>query len=103
MLDRFDDPLHGARLEFAHNTINAAEAYMPFGSGFGTFMSVYPSFEPPQDALDDRYVNHAHDDVLEVWLEGGIMSLMLMAAFATWLLLMSAKSWRGASPEDSRG
>ena len=25
-------------------------AYMPFGSGLGTFVSVYPLFEKPEDA-----------------------------------------------------
>jgi O-antigen ligase len=98
VLDRFEDSLQGARMEFAHNTISAAEAYMPFGSGFGTFVSVYPSFEPAQDAVDDRYVNHAHDDLLEVWLEGGVVSLILMAAFVPWLFLISAKNWLSTPP-----
>ena len=73
---------------------------MPFGSGFGTFTAVYPSFEPPQDVLDNRYVNHAHDDVLELWLEGGAMSLLLMAVFSGWLFMASTKIWRQA-PADS--
>jgi O-antigen ligase len=101
VLDRFEDPLEGARMEFAHNTIAAAEAYMPFGSGFGTFVSVYPSFEPAQDALDDKFVNHAHDDLLEVWLEGGVVSLILMAAFVSWLFLISAKNWLSTPPNSS--
>lgn len=94
VLNRFEDPLAGARIEFAQNTIHAAEAYMPFGSGFGSFVAVYPNFEPPQDVLDDRYVNRAHDDLLEVTLEGGATSLILMTAFAVWLFGMSAKIWR---------
>jgi O-Antigen ligase len=101
ILDRFQDPLQGARLEFAHNTIAAAEAYMPFGSGFGTFVSVYPSFEPPQDVVDNRYVNRAHDDLLEIVLEGGAMSVMLVAGFLAWLFFMSRKIWRNA-PTDER-
>jgi|GEM_PF-211205 len=101
LLDRFDDPLENLRIQFAQSTIHAAEAYMPFGSGFGTFTAVYPSFEPPQDVLDNRYVNHAHDDVLEVWLEGGAMSLLLMAVFSGWLFMASTKAWREA-PADSR-
>jgi len=101
LLDRFDDPLENLRIQFAQSTIHAAEAYMPFGSGFGTFTAVYPSFEPPQDVLDNRYVNHAHDDVLELWLEGGAMSLLLMAVFSGWLFTASTKAWRQA-PADSR-
>jgi O-antigen ligase len=94
ILDRFaDDPLADSRVTFARNTIAAAKAYMPFGSGVGTFVSVYPMFELPQDAISNAFVNHAHDDLLEVWLEGGVISLCLIAAFATWFLLRSAKIW----------
>jgi hypothetical protein len=94
ILDRFaDDPLADSRVTFARNTIAAAKAYMPFGSGVGTFVSVYPIFELPQDAISNAFVNHAHDDLLEVWLEGGVISLCLIAAFATWFLLCSAKIW----------
>jgi O-antigen ligase len=94
ILDRFaDDPLADSRVTFARNTIAAAKAYMPFGSGVGTFVSVYPTFELPQDAISNAFVNHAHDDLLEVWLEGGVISLCLIGAFATWFLLRSAKIW----------
>ena len=64
--------MEGARIPFAHNTITAAKAYMPFGSGVGTFVSVYPGFEPAHDAISNVYANHAHNDLLEVWLEGGV-------------------------------
>ena len=102
ILDRFaDDPLADSRVTFARNTIAAAKAYMPFGSGVGTFVAVYPTFELPQDAISNAFVNHAHDDLLEVWLEGGAISLCLMAAFAAWFVLRAAKIWWRA-PEDIR-
>ena len=102
ILDRFaDDPLADSRVTFARNTIAAAKAYMPFGSGVGTFVSVYPTFELPQDAISNAFVNHAHDDLLEVWLEGGAISLCLIAAFAAWFLLRAAKIWWRV-PEDIR-
>jgi O-antigen ligase len=102
ILDRFaDDPLADSRVTFARNTIAAAKAYMPFGSGVGTFVSVYPTFELPQDAISNAFVNHAHDDLLEVWLEGGAISLCLIAAFAAWFLLRAARIWWRA-PEDIR-
>jgi O-antigen ligase len=102
ILDRFaDDPLADSRVTFARNTTAAAKAYMPFGSGVGTFVSVYPTFELPQDAISNAFVNHAHDDLLEVWLEGGVISLCLIAAFAAWFLLRSAKIWWHV-PQDIR-
>ena len=88
------DPMQDARLVFARNTVAAAKAYMPFGSGVGTFVQVYPSFEPPRDTIADVYVNHAHNDWLEMGLEGGVMSMAVMAAFLIWFALSSVRIWR---------
>jgi|SRR5579862_242972 len=94
ILDRFSvDPLAGARPIFVRNTIKAALAYMPFGSGFGTFVSVYPTFEQPQDTIATIYANHAHNDIVEVWLEGGAVAMILMAVFVAWLMLRIKKFW----------
>lgn len=95
VFDRFAvDSLEGARVIFARNTISAAWAYMPFGSGFGTFTSVYPMFERAQDTLANIYANHAHNDILEVWLEGGVIGAALMIAAVIWLGLRSSRIWR---------
>jgi O-antigen ligase len=95
ILQRFtDDPLEDARVAFARNTFAAAKAYMPFGSGMGTFVPVYARFEKPQDALVDTFANRAHNDVLELWLEAGIAGLGLMAIFLAWLVARSMKVWR---------
>jgi O-antigen ligase len=97
ILDRFAvDPLEDSRVSFARNTIAAAKAYMPFGSGVGTFVPIYSIFEQPQDVLPNAFVNHAHDDVLEVWLEGGAVSVILVAAFLIWFALSAARIWRHA-------
>ena len=73
IMQRFTtDPLEDARLMFAATTLTAAKAYLPFGSGFGTFVPVYALFEKPEDALLNTYVNRAHNDIAEVWLEGGV-------------------------------
>ncbi len=87
------DPMAEARIPFARNTIAAAKAYMPLGSGVGTFVTVYPNFEPPQDAIANIFANHAHNDFLELWLEGGAISVVLLAAFVLWLLLRTKSVW----------
>jgi O-antigen ligase len=98
VLARFNtDPLDDARLQFARTTIEAAWAYMPFGAGMGTFVPVYGMFEKPQDLFSHAYVNHAHDDILELWLETGIFGIALMAAFAAWFVSQAAKIWRHGS------
>jgi O-antigen ligase len=98
VLARFNtDPLDDLRLQFARTTIEAAWAYMPFGAGMGTFVPVYGMFEKPQDLFAHAYINHAHDDVLELWLETGIFGIALMGAFAAWFVSRAAKIWRHAS------
>jgi O-antigen ligase len=95
MLARFNaDPLDEVRLQFARTTIEAAWAYMPFGAGMGTFVPVYGMFEKPQDLFAHAYINHAHDDILELWLEAGIFGIALMAAFAALFVARAAKIWR---------
>jgi O-antigen ligase len=87
------NPLDDARLQFARHTIEAATAYLPFGSGLGTFVPVYAMFDAPQD-LFSHYVNHAHDDFLELFLETGIFGVMLAGAFVAWLAVRAGKIWR---------
>ena len=94
ILERFAaDPLADARIPFARNTVAAAKEFMPFGSGLGTFIPVYQMFEKPSDVFP-AYANHAHNDVLEVWLETGVVGLILMGVFFFWVLRRGYWAWR---------
>jgi O-antigen ligase len=98
VLERFNaDPLDDARLQFLRTTIEAVRAYLPFGSGMGTFVPVYAMFEKPADLFAYRYINHAHNDVVEFCLEAGIFAILLMGAFVAWFVRRSAKIWLRAS------
>jgi O-antigen ligase len=100
ILERFtSDPLEDARIKFAHSTIEAAKAYMPFGSGMGSFVPVFAVFEAPEGLLAS-FANRAHDDFLEFWLEAGALGIVLMIAFAIWFLSRTVSLWRQKS---SRG
>jgi O-antigen ligase len=99
ILDRLAaDPLDDVRVQFARNTLAAALAYLPFGSGTGTFVPVYQMFERPADLAAHVYVNHAHNDVVEVCLEGGVIGMALMVAFAAWFVSRSVAIWRHELP-----
>jgi hypothetical protein len=99
ILERFDpDPIQYARLTFVSNTLQAARAYMPVGSGVGSFVPVYHLFEQPQDLLATVYVNRAHNDVVESWLETGVFGLALMGWFVVWFARRSLEIWRSGVP-----
>jgi O-antigen ligase len=88
------DPLSDARLPFARNTIEAAIAFMPFGSGMGTFVPVYQAFEKASDNVADFYTNRAHNDFLEFWLEAGLVGLVVMGLFVIWVVVVLWRVWR---------
>lgn len=96
VLERFaEDPLKDSRVTLARTTAEAAQLYMPFGSGMGTFVPVYAMRQAPEDAVVDAYANRAHNDFLELWLEAGVAGLVLVAIFALWLIRNALKLWRG--------
>jgi hypothetical protein len=88
------DPLQDARLPLARTTLGAALHYLPLGSGFGTFPSVYGIFERPSDLMANTYANRAHNEVAEVFLEGGIFGMGLFLALFVWFVHRSAQIWR---------
>jgi O-antigen ligase len=95
ILERFDvDVLADARIAIARNTIEAAISLMPVGAGQGAFVPVYAMFEKPQDLIAGTYVNHAHNEFLQLWLESGVAAPILIGAFAIWFVLRSASVWR---------
>jgi O-antigen ligase len=95
ILERFGaDPLDDVRVQFVRNTVEAVKAYLPFGSGMGTFVPVYEMFEHPGDLAAHVYVNHAHNDIVEVCLEAGVIGIALMGAFAAWFISKSTRIWR---------
>ena len=103
ILERFEvDPLDDARLAFIPTTMHAAKAYLPVGSGLGTFVPVYASFERPEDALLNTYANHAHNDAAELWLETGLVGLALVALFVFWFGRRSLEVWRTAPPPGAK-
>lgn len=57
--------------------------FFPFGSGFGSFDPVFRFYEP-FSMLRPAYFNHAHNDLLETALTGGLPALLLLALFLVW-------------------
>lgn len=51
--------------------------FLPWGSGIGSFVEVYRSREP-MELLREQYINHAHNEYLEVALTAGIPGICLL-------------------------
>lgn len=65
----------------------------PAGTGFGTFEQVYRLYEQPA-TVGPTYINHAHNDYVELLLEGGIAGLLLLIGFLFWWARQTIAVWR---------
>ena len=81
-----EDPLQDGRATIVETAWPVAWSLMPFGSGFGTFVPVYKAFEQPSAALMGVYVNRAHNEFLELWMEAGIPGLVILGFALVWLV-----------------
>lgn len=74
------------------NTIEAITDYVPLGSGLGSFEKVYPLYEDDSQ-VSTSYVNHAHNEVLQVTLELGIPGAIILAVFVIWFAAQAGGAW----------
>ncbi|MEZ5708022.1 MAG: O-antigen ligase family protein [Blastomonas sp.] len=72
------------RLEYYANSLGIAWENFPFGTGLGSFRWVYNLHEN-WEQLNLTYVNHAHGDFVELLMEGGLFTLILIGGFLYWL------------------
>lgn len=63
--------------------LETARAFFPTGAGFGSFDSVYRQFEPDM-LLSTIYLNQAHNEALQLAIEGGLPALALLLGFMLW-------------------
>ncbi len=81
------------RLEIARTSLTIAADMSPFGSGLGTFVPVYGMYETPQ-TVGVGLVNYAHNDWLQLWLEGGVGAAFLLGLFVVWYFARTFHVWR---------
>ncbi|MEG3179124.1 O-antigen ligase family protein [Sphingomonas sp. LT1P40] len=77
--------------------VEIARAYLPLGAGFGSFVEAYQVNEAAV-LLQPSYLNHAHNDLLEIAMEGGIPALLLLAVAVLgsfFRTIRVARSWHG--------
>lgn len=95
ILGRFESAIiDDYRLDILAITLTAAMDFLPLGSGFGTFPAIYLMYDRPE-ALLTAYVNHAHNDWAELWLEGGWPFGLAAAGFLLWFSKAARADWGG--------
>lgn len=91
ILNRFaKDPMEDERWRIFENTKRAISDMFPFGSGPGTFPEVYRGYQPIEQ---QRFVNHAHNDYLEIMSDMGVFGMIIIGSFfllylVRWVVLM---------------
>ena len=86
------------RPELWRDSVYAIGQYFPFGSGMGTFVSSLVAVER-LEVVRENMPNRAHNDFLELAVEGGIFGLLLLGAMAGVLVRAALKSLRGSANE----
>ena len=76
-LARFSS-LHDGRFDYWDDVSWALHHYGLAGTGFGTFVPVYQTAES-LSGISPAILNHAHNDFIEIVLEGGIPAIALLA------------------------
>ena len=72
------------RQEYVTTSLAVAQTYAPFGSGIGSFARVYRMKEDPRGVDPTIFVNHAHNDYVELLVEAGVPGLALVLLFLWW-------------------
>jgi tetratricopeptide (TPR) repeat protein len=80
----------GGRITNFPDIVFTLQQFWPWGSGFGTFVAVFKANEN-LDLMGDLYLNHAHNDLLELLIEGGLPAALLLVAG---LLAIAVRLWR---------
>lgn len=92
LLQRLEhDPLDDARFRYLPVVTTVADAHWPLGTGLGGFRR---AFEAEQRQPEDFFVNQAHNDWAQLWLEGGWPGWALVAGAVGALLVSGWRAWR---------
>jgi O-antigen ligase len=76
--------------------------FFPFGTGIGTFDPLYRRYEPFA-ALSTRYMNEAHNDLLQLAIEAGLFGLALLAVYLVWWGVNVFGMWRSRGQGQEHG
>ena len=84
-LDKFTAQSASGRSQVFENSISIAQNFGFFGAGPGSFDTVYRLFEN-KDTLSPIFVNQAHNEFLQLWIEFGVLGLVWVALGLLWFV-----------------
>ncbi len=89
VINRFisNNPFVDGRWAIFSNSWDGVRTFFPLGSGPGTFPDIYRIFQPIDQAL---FINHAHNDYLELIFEIGLLGVIFINVF----FYMYIKTWK---------
>lgn len=98
---RFGSSLLGdLRWQYLANGWLAMREYMPWGGGLGSFRQLYAQVEPVGSLGEFTYANHAHNELLQNGIEGGVPGLLLMLGFVGLVVVAGIRVLRTLGPFD---
>ena len=94
-----EDPIQDLRFKIWDQSLALVGSYFPVGSGVGTFIEVYKAAETPTTTFHN-YVNHVHNDWIEIVLTAGLPGLVFLIAILAkyiWSVVKAFARSQGAS------
>ena len=89
------------RLRYWPASRDAAELVFPVGAGVGSFVEVFQVTEPGY-MLAPTYLNHAHNELIEVAIEAGVAGLAIVAGGLAAFAVAVLRAWRSRHLEPAR-
>jgi O-antigen ligase/tetratricopeptide (TPR) repeat protein len=84
------NPAAEVRIESLPTLVQMTREFLPLGSGFGGFDPAFRIYEPDA-ALGPTYFNHAHNELIELALTGGVPALLVLLLFLGWWLARGSR------------
>jgi O-antigen ligase len=101
LVDRYDSVSDDQRWSIWQNSVDIITNYMPWGSGFGSFVAVYNKSEPIEELIP-QYVNNAHNDYLELLVEAGFPGAIVLGFVALLVIIAAIRGVRSENLQVAR-
>lgn len=94
LIQRFgQDAFHDSRWSIFAATVHSGRDYQPLGAGLGAYAQAVQATGPNRN-LVGAWLNHAHNDWLELWLELGATGVLALLLLAGICVLAARRAWR---------